>query len=303
MRRCLGFTSFLRGVAWGLLIGVLGLVSPLPLLAQPEACCAASDRLGPWVPPPRVLWEDAVGLATAPASLSSEEWELAAGATGLLIGIAAVVDEPAYRHLSTREGQGGEAAARRATASLARPGEWYDRQKANPFALTTVGVLAGSGLLLQRPVLTRTAVRTLEAIVYTDLANGLVKSVLNRTRPYAGAEPDAFAGAPGTFTSAHTQLAFPSGHAARVFALASVLSHQADRWYVSVPLYASASSVALERVRSGDHWLTDVMVGSAIGYAVGRAVTGRSEPAGRASPRVRYGPILANGEIGVALQF
>lgn len=165
-----------------------------------------------------------------------------------------------------------------------------------------------SGLVLQNRALTRTSVQTLEAIVFTELINGLLKSVLNRERPYVGAEPEPFAFGVGGFEGEHTKLAMPSGHSARVFAIASVLSHQAGRWYVSVPLYAGAASVGLERVRSGDHWLTDVLVGSAIGCLVGQSVASGpvpgTEPAsGTASASIRYEPVLSARRLGVAVHF
>ena len=290
---------------------LLLLVGPPSLRAQVMtdslAGAAASVAPGPWIPPLHEIRQNAVDVVQGPFALSARERRLALGATGLLLGVAATLDEPAYRHLSERSGA-ESAAARRATASLAGPGEWYDGHNANRLAFRTVAGLAGGGLLLREPALTRTSVRTLEAIVYTDLVVGLAKSVLNRARPYVGPAPDAFAADPGAFRDDHTALAMPSGHAGRVFAIASVLSHQADRWYVSVPLYAGASSVALERVRSGDHWLTDVVVGGAIGYVVGRSVAdnggrGRSGRTGTTAQPVRYEPVLSLGGVGLRVQF
>jgi membrane-associated phospholipid phosphatase len=147
----------------------------------------------------------------------------------------------------------------------------------------------------------------LEAVVYTEEVNGLLKGVLNRDRPFVGEEPEPFAYGPGAFSSDHEKLAMPSGHAARVFAIASALSHQAGRWYVSVPLYAGATSVGIERVRSGEHWLTDVLVGSALGDLVGRSVTvGSDLDAGMdgdaASASIQVASVLSVRRVGVAVR-
>jgi len=300
-----------RSAVGGLLFGLFLLIGAPRLYAQSQGASSSPDSTaqpGPWVPPPSELWQDAVDIAKGPFTLSPTERWWVLGSAGLLVGTAAVADVPVYRHISTRSRNDGANTGRRATSSLSLPGRWYDQTHANRLALGTVGGLAVSGLVLQNRVLTRTSVQTLEAIVFTDLINGLVKSVLNRDRPYVGDEPEPFAYDPGAFSGEHTRLAMPSGHAARVFAIAAVLSDQAGRWYVSVPLYAGATSVGIERVRSGDHWLTDVLVGAAIGILVGRSVTsgpvpGTESTSGTASASIRYEPILSARRVGVAVRF
>ena len=293
---------------------VIGMVLHMGLprgYAQPERSASPADsaaRSRPWVPPPGALWQDVVGIVRGPFTLSPAGRWWVFGAAGVVVGLAATVDVPAYRHLSTRSRNDGLNTGRRTTASLSLPGQWYDQTHANRLALGTVGGLAVSGLVLRNRVLTRTSVQTLEAIVFTDLINGLVKSVLNRDRPYVGADPEPFAFDPGAFSGEHTKLAMPSGHTARVFAIAAVLADQAGRWYVSVPLYAGAASVGLERVRSGDHWVTDVLVGGAIGVLVGRSVTsgpipGTDADGATASASIRYRPILSPRRVGVAMRF
>jgi len=85
------------------------------------------------------------------------------------------------------------------------------------------------------------------------LTRGL-KFVADRRRPSGGGE------------------SLPSGHASASFATASVLaSHYGAK--VGVPAYAGAAFIGWTRVRDNAHWLTDVIVGGAIGAAVGRTVT------------------------------
>ena len=269
--------------------------------AQPDSLGTTDwEHVGTrWGTSPAVLWAHACTVAAAPRSWATSERARLAGAVGVLAALAVTLDEPAYRHLSPRSGA-GDRAWHRVTDPLAGPGEWYDRQAANRLALTTVGALATSGLVLQQPGLTRTAVRTTEAILYTELANGLLKSIVNRARPYVGPEPDAFSATPGAFDSAHEWLALPSGHTARVVAVATVWAHAADRRVVSVPLYFGAASVGLERIRSGDHWVTDVVVGAALGHLIGRVV---ADAPTESSASVQWGPLLEAGRVGLRLQF
>jgi membrane-associated phospholipid phosphatase len=244
------------------------------------------------VPSLRTLGRDAVAIAQAPLNLSPSERLLTLGASGLVFSTAAALDRPAYRFASVQSGP-----VSRTTGPLAAPGRWYDRVGPDRFALGTAGLLAAGGLALQRRDWTRTSVRVVEALVYTKLVTGLAKSAINRTRPFAGGGP--LTADPGAFSGAHERLSMPSGHTARAFAVASVLAHRAGRWYVSVPAYGVAASVGLERVRSGDHWLTDVMVGGALGYLIGRSVA--ASPA--APDVVTYTPILGTDRIGLSVRF
>jgi membrane-associated phospholipid phosphatase len=63
---------------------------------------------------------------------------------------------------------------------------------------------------------------------------------------------------------------FPSGHSAAGFAFASCVGRSLPR--AASPLLVLAAAVAYSRVHTGVHFPGDVIVGSAIGAAIGRAV-------------------------------
>jgi len=96
-------------------------------------------------------------------------------------------------------------------------------------------------------------------LVATVLANAL-KDVFDRPRPSL-VDPNVhpLVHVPGTG-------AMPSGHAAGAFAAAVAvgLVHPRLRW----PLIALAALIALSRVWLGVHYLSDVLVGAALGGAV-----------------------------------
>lgn len=58
---------------------------------------------------------------------------------------------------------------------------------------------------------------------------------------------------------------FPSGHTSTTFATATSLSLQYPEWYVIVPSFAWASTVAYSRMHLGVHYPTDVLGGVVIG--------------------------------------
>lgn len=277
------------------LLALLLTFCPIRLCAQDSPTLVGGTPTAhvedPWVPSLRTLGQDAVDIVEAPFELSPSQQLLTLGAMGLVASTAVALDGPTYEYASVRSG-----AVSNATRPLAGPGRWYDRVGPDRAALGTAGILAVSGLALQRRDVTRTSVRVIEALAYTKLVTGLAKSAFNRTRPFAGGDP--MAADPGAFSGKHEKLSMPSGHTARAFAVASVLAHQSGRWYVSVPAYGMAASVGLERVRSGDHWLTDIMVGGALGYLIGRSV---STP--RSKTGVQYTPILSTDRVGISLRF
>jgi membrane-associated phospholipid phosphatase len=65
---------------------------------------------------------------------------------------------------------------------------------------------------------------------------------------------------------------FPSGHASTTFASAAVLQRHFG-WKAGIPTYALATYVAASRLHENRHYLSDVIMGGALGMAAGRAVT------------------------------
>jgi membrane-associated phospholipid phosphatase len=90
-------------------------------------------------------------------------------------------------------------------------------------------------------------------------------------------------------------MAFPSGHTSATFATASVL-HARYGWKTGLAAYGAASFVGWSRVRDRKHWLSDVIVGGAIGILSGRAVT-----ADQRTSRWALTPIATLGGIAIAV--
>lgn len=70
---------------------------------------------------------------------------------------------------------------------------------------------------------------------------------------------------------------FPSGHTSSSFVFASVM-HQAYGHVVGMPLYGLAALVAHERLESGEHYLSDVVMGAVLGTVVGHSVASGRDP-------------------------
>lgn len=95
-------------------------------------------------------------------------------------------------------------------------------------------------------------------LISTALTQGMKYSI-NRSRPY-----EEYPGLIHPYTI-ENDASFPSGHTSTAFALATSLSIQYKKWYVVVPVFAWAGSVAYSRMYLGEHYPTDVFAGAIIG--------------------------------------
>jgi membrane-associated phospholipid phosphatase len=69
-------------------------------------------------------------------------------------------------------------------------------------------------------------------------------------------------------------LAFPSGHAIAAWSIATVVAKEYGQGHplVSISAYGLAAAVSVARYTGTNHFLSDVLVGSALGYGIGRYV-------------------------------
>ena len=96
---------------------------------------------------------------------------------------------------------------------------------------------------------------------------------------------------------------FPSGHAMRSFALAAtVAGFYPEKKWVGIVSYSLATLTSAGRVVSKEHWASDVIVGAAIGYFIGRGVVKFNEKIGNISS-VEIQPIATNYGVGVLVNF
>src|SRR5581483_6855919 len=134
--------------------------------------------------------------------------------------------------------------------------------------LSTTGNILGGGWLeggaaaavwaLGEEYSNRTAIHLGSDLIRAQALNGVITTALKystgRTRPNGNA------------------WSFPSGHTSASFASAAVLAHHYG-WKIGALGYTVASAVAWSRLRTNDHWLSDVIAGASIGLASGLSVT------------------------------
>lgn len=104
----------------------------------------------------------------------------------------------------------------------------------------------------------------LEALINTSIVGGVTKTITQRARPDAGEDRGKF------FVGGSS---FPSGHSSGIWSLATVVALEYhDNRAVQITAYSIASLVSISRFTGQKHYLSDVLVGSALGYGIGRYV-------------------------------
>lgn len=117
-----------------------------------------------------------------------------------------------------------------------------------------------------------TSLLAAEAYADSAIVDLAIKAVTRRKRPtdVAPGQPfndTFFAGGKSPFHGS----AFPSGHAAGVFSVATVIAHRyrQHRW-VPYVVYTFAGVISFSRVTTSAHFPSDVFLGAALGYTITR---------------------------------
>jgi hypothetical protein len=126
----------------------------------------------------------------------------------------------------------------------------------------TAGLYIG-GALFHNAKARETGILGGEAVLDSMIVVGVIKEVVRRPRPLEANSGDFFSGG----------VSFPSGHAAQSFALASVVAHEYNKnIFYPIAAYSLASLVSFSRLSGQQHFPSDIVAGSAIGWYIGRYV-------------------------------
>jgi membrane-associated phospholipid phosphatase len=146
----------------------------------------------------------------------------------------------------------------RISSDISRAGSFY-----------TTAAVAGSFYLIGRTTKNQKAAETgllsAQALIDAMLVTTVLKTASQRPRPHVDHASGEFFDKGGSF---------PSGHATSVWSVATVIAHEygTRRPLVRFSAYGLAAAVSVARYTDEKHFLSDVFIGSAIGYVIGRYV-------------------------------
>jgi hypothetical protein len=163
------------------------------------------------------------------------------------------------------------------TAAFVASDSWWSKQVPASHVCTSktisdygaysfIGISGASflvGQMTHNDHLSESGLLTGEAAVNATAVAYAFKEITQRQRPLEGnRNGDFFKGG----------ASFPSEHSAIAWSVASVWAHEYPGWLSQAGAYGLASAVTLTRVTAKQHFPTDVIIGSALGWYFGHAV-------------------------------
>ena len=146
-------------------------------------------------------------------------------------------------------------------SSQTLPSDKFFQFISNSDTYVALGIPAGiafAGLLKHDNNVLRNACVIAATLAVNEGVTEIMKYSINRTRPfvtYPEITKKSGAGSPS----------FPSGHTSIAFAAATSLSLELPKWYVIIPVYTWAGTVAYSRMDLGVHYPSDVIAGALVG--------------------------------------
>ena len=117
-----------------------------------------------------------------------------------------------------------------------------------------------AGVLLEKPALTDYGIKVTRAAIAGIAVASILKTVSQRPRPHSGKVYGFWEGGNS----------FPSGHSAVAWAIAGATArHFPNHRWVPFVAYPIAGLIAFSRVSTGNHFASDAVTGSVLGWAVG----------------------------------
>jgi membrane-associated phospholipid phosphatase len=130
-----------------------------------------------------------------------------------------------------------------------------------PVAFYGIGAIKGSEHAKETGVLSG------QAILDSVAVNEVIKIISRRERPTVDEAKGKFFQPNVGFDSS-----FASNHSTIAWASATVIASEYSGWMTQLTAYTLATGVSLTRVASRNHFPSDVVVGSAVGWMIGRYV-------------------------------
>jgi membrane-associated phospholipid phosphatase len=193
---------------------------------------------------------DEAGLWTSPLRIHREDWKwivpLGAGAAVLL---------RTDRTISTELAE---------DPSIETPSHSISQIGSFPLYVTPVALMVLGHMTKDEQAIKAGSV-TLQAVLHSAIIVQTLKASTNRQRP-SNALGD------GGFWDGGKS--FPSGHAMSSWAFAAALSDQyPEKKWIHIGAYGMATAVSLSRISGQNHFPSDVLVGSSLGWLIGHYVS------------------------------
>jgi len=204
------------------------------------------------------FYNTSIGLIQSPFHFDDEDFIL----TGIIIGATAfslTFDNPVRNKIEGIQ-----------SSSLDKITRWGENFGSGGYVIGLSGVLYLGGHILGDNELRKTGLMLTEAIFLNGVVTTGLKIITGRSRPFRNNGNTDIDFLEMEFEDEENSL--PSGHTSTAFAVATVLSERIDNIYASIGLYSIAGLTAFQRIYKDKHWLSDTILGAALGTVIGLKV-------------------------------
>ena len=234
--------------------------SPSEISELKHANDPGGDRVVTWRSLPKDFLHDQKGIWLFPAQLAKgHHWIPTIAITGVTAGLI-VADPHAMPYFQTHQ------------TNLDDLNDVFDSSITSAEVILVPVTLLGAGYLRHDQYQVSTALLAGEAYADSAVVDLAMKAVTRRKRPSDILPGQCFC---DTFFSGGKSpfkgSSFPSGHAAGVFSVATVIAsrYHNHRWVPWVT-YGFAAVISFSRVTTLSHFPSDVFLGAALGYTITR---------------------------------
>lgn len=194
-------------------------------------------------------------LLTAPKDFESGDWIKLSASIGIT-GLALLVDDDVK--------QISQSIKTEFLNTVFKIDDYYHSE----IMAACVVVFYSFALIYKNNEIRNLSLRLAEAAVYGSLINMSIKFLAGRSRPFYTETPFEFS----PFKTNFEQTSFPSGHSTLAFAYSTVMAKEYQNFFWKFGWYLLALLTAYAKVYNNEHWFSDIIFGTVIGYLVGEFV-------------------------------
>lgn len=205
-------------------------------------------------------WTDGKRIITAPFHWGVKDWII----TGSVIGVTALLytqDEKIQDFFQRNQNDFWDASSK----------YLFEPAGSGLIAIPLIGGCYIFGKITRSERAERVALTSAKSLILTGAVTYAIKYLTQRYRPSQHDPPDPKLWE-GPFGS-YKYEAFPSGHTTLAFSVATVFaSEYKDKLWVPILAYTLATGAGLSRIYDNKHWASDILIGAALGFGIGKLV-------------------------------
>jgi membrane-associated phospholipid phosphatase len=233
--------------------------------------------------------ETSLGLINSPFKFDEQDFLL----TGLILSATAfsfTFDNPVRNNITKLK-----------SPAMDKITKWGDNFGNGKYVLGLSAALYLGGHIFTDSDTRKTGLMLAEAIVLNGIVTTGLKVITGRSRPFRNNGNTDIDFLKMEFDDSENSL--PSGHTSTAFAVATVLSHRIDNAFATAALYSLAGLTAFQRIYADKHWLSDTILGAAIGTAIGlKVISLNSEVEFNSSAlKINFAPVVSSGNYGIGV--